>query len=130
MQKNVKEFYDIFGVDPENVKKKGQKDDQGKPPMQLLPDLREIADVFGFGAYGEDGCEGGGYGQDDWRHLHWSRLVGALLRHLAAWWCGLDERCPKSKKRHIACVAACAIMLVWLTVHRPDLDDRYKGEAA
>lgn len=80
-----------------------KKFDQEKVRMDLLPPelLTATAEILGFGAskYGERNWENG---------MNWSRVFGALMRHLWAWWSGqnLDEETGKSHLWHAACCIA------------------------
>ena len=86
------------------------KHDGGKVRMELLPPefLRGVAEVLTFGAQkysAGNWASGGGF--------EWSRLYGALQRHLNAWANGEDID-PESGKSHLY-HAGC--MLAFLAVH-------------
>jgi hypothetical protein len=95
----------------------GRKDDTGKPRMELLPPdaLTEVAAVMTFGA--------AKYGDYNWNGLSASRLFGAALRHLWAWWGGEDND-PETGRPHLAHAACCALMVLEQARHRPEYDDR------
>lgn len=100
----------------------GVKHDSGKPPLDLLPTkgLIEIAKVMGEGKKK--------YGAQNWRNgMAWSRLVGAILRHVTAFNDGEDKD-PETGLSHLA-HAGCGILflLEYISTH-PTLDDRYKKE--
>lgn len=70
----------------EQVSAQGAKNDVGKLGTHLLPTapLEEIARVLDFGAVK--------YAPNNWRKgLAYSRVYGAILRHLWAWWRGEDN---------------------------------------
>lgn len=108
----------------------GLKNDAGKPRMELLDwyAMEQIARVLSYGA--EKYTKGGVRGEHNWRKgLSFSRLLGAVLRHLFAYLCGEDKD-PETGLSHLA-HAGCGIMfLLWHEKNRPDLDDRYKPEPA
>ena len=99
---------------------KGLKYDAGKDPMELLDfgALRGVSRVLGFGARK--------YAAHNWRGgLQYSRLLGATLRHLAAYSQGEDLD-PETGLPHID-HALCELMFLSAFIHegRTELDDRY-----
>jgi hypothetical protein len=97
----------------------GKKFDQSKPPMHLLDPqaLEAIADVFGYGQ--------GKYGAWNWKGgISYSRIFSAIMRHLWAFWRGQDLD-PETGKPHLAHAGCGIFMLLWHTMERKDLDDRY-----
>lgn len=71
---------------PEQVSAQGTKNDAGKLGTHLLPTapLESIARVLDFGA--------AKYAPNNWRKgLAYSRVYGAILRHLWSWWRGEDN---------------------------------------
>lgn len=103
--------------------KEGTKNDAGKPPLYLLPPaaIEEVAIVLGFGA--------SKYSAYNWRKgLSYTRLMGAILRHLFAFLRG-ENNDPESGRSHLA-HAVCGILflLTFVLEQRDNLDDRYKGE--
>ena len=88
--------------------------------MHLLPPeaMIEIAEVLQFGA--------NKYGDHNWRAgLDWSRVVGAVLRHIFAW-LGGENNDPESGHSHLA-HAACGLMfLLTYKATKAGKDDRYK----
>jgi hypothetical protein len=106
----------------------GLKNDQGKPRMELLDSyaLEQVSKVLAFGAdkYTKNGVRG----EHNWRKgIAFSRLIGAVFRHLYAWLRG-ESTDPETGLSHLA-HAGCGIMfLLWHEKHRPDLDDRYQPE--
>lgn len=81
----------------------GVKFDEDKVRMELLPPelLVGTAQILTFGAekYGVRNWEGG---------MDWSRVFGALMRHMWAWWKGenLDPETGHSHLKHAACCIA------------------------
>ncbi len=100
------------------LKESGTKADGDKNLVQLLPviAMERIAQIFTFGAkkYSEWNWSGG---------IKYSRLYGAMLRHLFAWYRG--EKCdPESGQSHLYHAGCCIMMLIEMEEIRPDLDDR------
>lgn len=111
--------------------KEGLKFDEGKPKFELIPPefMFALATILTFGAkkYEERNWEKG---------MKWSRVFGAMMRHMWAWWGGrcdtshnfllgdLDEETEYSHLWHAAfCVA------VLITFEERDIgeDDRHVG---
>lgn len=96
----------------------GSKFDNGKPPLFYNPPEFQYgaARAFAYGArkYNDWNWLGG---------LRASRLFGALLRHLNAWFWGEDID-PESGLGHLDHAAASLAMLMETVKRRPDLDDR------
>lgn len=102
--------------------KTGAKYDSGKVGLHLLPPepLMEIAKVLDFGAKKYDAW--------NWsKGISYSRVYGALLRHLFAWWKGEDTD-PESGLKHLAHAGCCVLFLLQYSINRNDFDDRPKGE--
>lgn len=98
----------------------GLKYDTGKVPLELLPveALIEIAKVMAFGAEK--------YGRHNWRKgMAWSRLVGAILRHLFAWMLEEDKD-PESNLSHLAHAGCDILFLMSYELGGSGEDDRYK----
>jgi len=98
----------------------GTKFDQDKVRFELLPQaaLKEIAKVLTFGARKYDSW--------NWtKGLQYTRLLGALLRHIGAWSVGIDKD-PETGLSHLAHAGCCILFLLWMEKFRPDLDDRHK----
>ena len=107
--------HDIRDMTPEG----GLKYDTSKPRMDLLDfdALEGLAKVLTFGA--------DKYAAHNWRKgINYSRLVAAMLRHLAALQRGEDID-PESGLPHIDHLGCCWMFLSNMTKTRPDLDDRY-----
>jgi hypothetical protein len=108
--------HDIRDMTPEG----GLKYDESKPRMDLLDfsALEGLSKVLTFGA--------NKYAAHNWRKgISYSRLVAAMLRHLAAIQRGEDID-PESGLPHIDHLGCCWMFLSNMTKTRPDLDDRYK----
>lgn len=102
----------------------GKKFDAGKARMELLPPrpLMEIAEVLAFGAEK--------YAAWNWSEgIAASRLFGAMLRHLWAWWCGEDND-PETGKSHLAHAGCCLLFLADQRHRLPGHDDRPIGLCA
>ena len=98
----------------------GLKFDIGKVPLELLPveALIEIAKVMAFGAEK--------YGRHNWRKdMAWSRLVGAILRHLFAWMLGEDKD-PESGLSHLAHAGCDLLFLLTYELKELGTDDRFQ----
>lgn len=121
---NIKICNDSFS-EPLKDESKAQKFDDDKNRVDLLPPLalQRIAEIFTFGA--------NKYSSWDWsKGLSFSRLYGALLRHVFAWFRG-ERNDPESGKSHLYHAGCCIMMLIEMNELRPDLDDRpihYKKE--
>lgn len=97
----------------------GQKHDAGKPRFELIPSepLTNVARVMTHGAEK--------YGDRNWeKGIVWSRLYGAAMRHLNAFWGG-ETYDPDTGLPHLAHAACNMLMLMGLD-GREDLDDRPK----
>jgi hypothetical protein len=96
----------------------GKKFDSGKIRMDLLPHdaIYETAGVYTFG--------GVKYGDRNWEEgIKWSRLYGALQRHIQAFWRGEDYD-SESGQKHLAHAACCVTMLLENYKIYPQGDDR------
>lgn len=96
----------------------GRKDDAGKLPLHLLPfdALEGITEILELGAkeYEERNWEKG---------MDWSRIFGATLRHLFAFWRGenLDKKSGKSHLLHAGCEI---LFLIAYEMRKVGRDDR------
>lgn len=101
-------------------KSPGLKFDTGKPPLELLSPryLEGTAKVLGFGAQK--------YAAWNWsKGIHYSRLIGGILRHVTAFQAGEDID-PESGLPHLY-HASCGLMFLTEMQHlHPELDDRFK----
>lgn len=99
----------------------GNKDDGGKVRYELLPPeaLEEVAKVLTFGAekYGERNWELG---------INYSRVFGALLRHIWAWWNPLQpDKDDETGLSHLAHATCCVMFLLTFEQRgMTKLDDR------
>ncbi|ENN91905.1 dATP/dGTP diphosphohydrolase domain-containing protein [Bartonella schoenbuchensis] len=94
------------------------KDDAHKSRVDLIPPsaLFAIGHVLAVGARK--------YGANNWRNgMDWSRLHGAALRHLLAWFNGEDKD-PESGLSHLAHAACCLLFLMDYDVQQIGCDDR------
>ena len=96
----------------------GVKFDTGKVRMELLPPelLTAVATILTFGAEK--------YDDRNWeKGLNWSRVYGALLRHLNAWWGGesYDKETGHSHLWHAGC---CIAFLITYEMREIGQDDR------
>lgn len=90
----------------DNFKPMGSKFDTNKIRMELLPPdaLLGIASVFTFGAQKYDSW--------NWaRGIEYSRLYGAMMRHMNAWYKG-EELDPESGQSHLYHAGCCLMMLI------------------
>lgn len=108
----------------------GRKDDHGKVRMELIPPefLFATATILTFGAdkYEDRNWENG---------MAWSRVFGAMMRHLWCWWWGkdptgttrnfvfgtLDDETMCSHLWHAAC---CLAFLITYEQRNTGTDDR------
>ena len=98
----------------------GLKYDSEKLRMDLLdPDfLEDVAKVLTYGAKK--------YNAHNWRGgLNYSRIIGAIYRHLTAINRGEDIDL-ESGLSHSSHLGANVQFLNWMMKYRPDLDDRWK----
>ena len=96
----------------------GKKFDNGKLRLDLLsiPAMMGTAEILTLGA--------GKYGDKNWeKGMSYSRVFGALLRHLFKWWMGVDID-PDSGKRHIDHAACNLMFLQHYTKLKTGVDDR------
>lgn len=100
----------------------GTKYDEGKIRLELLsvPALIEIGKVMTFGATK--------YDDHNWRKgFKWSRLYGALLRHIFAHLNGQDKD-PETGISHLAHAGCCLMFLLEHEISGLGQDDRYKRD--
>lgn len=92
---------------PEDVDKEvGIKFDTNKVRVDLVPvdALFAVSRVFTFGA--------GKYGDRNWEAgIRYSRLYGAALRHILAWF-NQEETDEESNENHLAHAICCLLMLL------------------
>lgn len=96
----------------------GKKFDKDKLRVELLPikPLQDISRILTFGAEK--------YGDRNWeKGLEWSRVYGALQRHLMAWWDGEDKD-PETGESHLAHAGCCILFLLEYEKTHIELDNR------
>lgn len=101
---------------------KGTKNDNGKPDPSLVPTdaLMGMANALTYGAKK--------YDRNNFRKgIAYTRLVAACMRHLAAFNEGEDTD-AESGNPHLDHALASLAMLKFMTVHRMEMDDRWKAE--
>lgn len=101
----------------------GNKADQGKPPIHLIPSEFVIgtAKVLEFGA--------NKYAPRNWeKGMSWSRVFSALQRHLWAWNSGedLDSETGMPHTWHAAC---CIAFLIAYEQRKVGIDDRFRPDS-
>ena len=96
----------------------GTKDDSNKVRLELIaPEF-----LFGLGRVLTHGATK--YSEWNWaRGMFYTRVFGALLRHLFAWFRGEDID-PDSGEPHLDCAACCLMFLRQYTVTHKEFDDR------
>lgn len=98
----------------------GTKYDQAKVRVELLPTaaLEQVARVLGDGA--------GKYGDWNWAQgMRWTRLYGAILRHVFAWG-RREDKDPETKLSHLAHAACGILFLLQYELSALGEDDRIK----
>lgn len=99
----------------------GTKADGGKTRYELLPPeyLEATADILTFGAEK--------YADRNWeKGIKWSRVFGALMRHLWAWW-RCERADPETGKSHLWHASCClAFLIAYEARGMTDWDDRPK----
>lgn len=102
----------------------GMKYDNDKPRLDLIdPEFLEgLGRILGFGA--------AKYAAHNWRNgIDASRLIAAAYRHLGAINKGEDLD-PESGDHHAYHLGCCVMFLAWTLQHKPERDDRFKGNQA
>lgn len=96
------------------------KKDADKTPIELVPPelIFSVADVLDFGAkkYAPRGWEEG---------MKWSRVFGALMRHMWDWWRG-ENFDPETGKSHLHHAGCCISFLIAYEARKVGEDDRPK----
>jgi len=96
----------------------GTKLDQGKIRMELLPPelLFGVSEILSFGAEK--------YAVRDWeKGMSWSRVFGALMRHLWKWWGG-EANDLETGKSHLWHAGCCIAFLIAYEARKSGEDDR------
>lgn len=124
-------WYQVEGEPPQTAQTEGRKDDSSKVRIELIaPELIfAVAEISTFGAKK--------YADRNWElGMNWSRVFGALMRHMWAWWGGaaptsksfifgdLDMETGKSHLWHAGC---CIMYLIAYEARGTGTDDRWKG---
>lgn len=100
----------------------GLRYDSGKPRPELLAPLAQL-EKGRVAAYGASK-----YDQHNWlKGMSWTRISGALLRHLLLWLSG-EETDRESGLPHLAHAAWNADALLEYSLRKIGTDDRFKGE--
>lgn len=115
-------------VQTQNAEKKeetegGNKHDSGKNRLELIPyeAIEQIGLALTFGAKK--------YSDNNWRKgFKWSRLIGALLRHIFSWAAGHDKD-PESGLSNLAHAGACLVFLIAHEQLNYGEDDRIKTKS-
>jgi len=98
----------------------GVKHDQDKIRMDLVPwdVVVEIAKILTFGAKK--------YADRNWeKGFNWSRVYGALMRHLTLWFQGQDTD-AETGRSHLAHAGCCLFFLLAFVLRGVGKDDRPK----
>lgn len=98
----------------------GIKHDQDKIRMDLVPwdVVVEIAKILTFGARK--------YADRNWeKGFNWSRVYGALMRHLTLWFQGQDTD-VETGRSHLAHAGCCLFFLLAFVLRGVGKDDRPK----
>lgn len=114
----------LQGPIPQPTLKEGAKLDAGKVGVHLLPPdpLIEISKVLDYGAIK--------YAPYNWaKGIKYSRVYGALLRHLWAWWKG-ESGDSETGLSHLAHAGCCLLFLMQYEINRKEFDDRPVKEYA
>lgn len=96
----------------------GVKHDSGKLPYHLISPhiLNALATILEFGAKK--------YAPRNWEDgMDWSRVFGALQRHMWAWWGG-EKLDPETGKSHLWHAACCLMFLIHYEMVGIGKDDR------
>jgi len=99
----------------------GRKDDAEKIRFELLPGdaLKAIAVILTFGAVK--------YSARNWENgMNWSRVFGALQRHLWAWWEG-ELKDTETGHSHLWHAGCCILFLIAFEMRGVGADDRPGG---
>lgn len=103
-----------------NTSKHGIKHDQDKVRMDLVPwdAVVEIAKILTFGARK--------YADRNWeKGFNWSRVYGALMRHLTLWFQGQDTD-NETGRSHLSHAGCCIFFLLAFVLRGVGVDDRPK----
>lgn len=98
--------------------KEGVKFDGNKVRLELIPEelITGVGTILTFGAEK--------YDDRNWElGMDWSRVFGALMRHLYAWWRG-EESDPETGESHLWHAACCIAFLMTYEQRGVGKDDR------
>jgi len=101
--------------------KEGTKHDVGKVRLELIPPslLYAVGEILTLGAKK--------YEDHNWaKGIKWSRVFGAMMRHMWSWWWGQDKDAEWGKS-HLWHAACCLTFLIEYEKTRPEFDDRPNG---
>lgn len=96
----------------------GVKHDQEKNRLELIPPelLFAVGEILTFGARK--------YADRNWeKGMKWSRVFGALMRHLWSWW-KKDDIDAETGKSHLWHAACCIAFLITYEQRKTGEDDR------
>lgn len=102
---------------------KGEKFDQGKPPIHMIPEdaIIGMAQAFAYGARK--------YDRFNYRNgIDYTRLIDSLMRHTLAY-SKREDIDEESGLPHTFCILANAAMLEFMRVNKKEHDDRYVYDA-
>lgn len=106
----------------------GRKDDSGKIRLELIPPelLFAVGSILTFGAKK--------YADRNWeKGMSWSRVFGALMRHMWSWWAGkapttksflFGELDDETKHSHLWHAGCCITFLIAYEERGVGVDDR------
>ena len=113
-----------FGIEKPGMVIEGSKYDKGKARYDLIAPLalEALVGVYTYGAQK--------YADHNWRKgIRWSRVFGAVMRHLWAFWRG-ENKDPESGLLHLShAMWGCAALIDYYYT-KQHLDDRYKEPVA
>ena len=110
----------------------GVKFDEGKVRIELVPPeaVFAIATILTFGAVK--------YADRNWeKGMPWSRVFGALMRHMWCWWAGkgptnvnfaFGDTDAETGHSHLWHAGCCIMFLIAYEMRGTGTDDRFKGE--
>lgn len=108
----------------QNGKSQGTKFDNGKADLSLIPMISMVEEARAF-MVGEKK-----YGRYNYcKGMEASRLMGACMRHLTAWFDG-EENDPIDGQHHLGAAKACISMILRQKELGTLIDNRYKPEEA
>ena len=122
-KEKVKYDYTVESVWPDSTPSdllatEGVKFDNGKVRLELLPPelLFAIGTILTFGAIK--------YTDRNWElGMKWSRVFGAMMRHMWAWWRG-ENKDPETGYSHLWHAGACLAFLIAYEEREKGEDDR------